>query len=175
MESSQFSVKWNRGCVVDCFRGVRKIVRGKSRTLRNNMVSRDFRRECRKKMAFLWDMGVREKASCYFILAWEVGQSGENEHEGNKSLQEMWRWTKKDEMEVNQSSSFFSLARFLVFSLLTFSLDPGEDVMCWSVSSLVFALCWAHKTQIIPKPRNGWGVAVCQTALWWGWGGKIYQ
>lgn len=82
---------------------------------------------------------------------------------------------KKDEREGNQSSLFFQLARFLVFSLLAFSSDLEENAMLYSRSCLVFALCWAHKTGVIPERRNGWGVAVCQMALRWGWGGKIHQ
>lgn len=69
---------------------------------------------------------------------------------------------KKDKVEVNQSYLFFQLCRFLVFSLLSFSSDPEENVMLYSMSSVVLALHWAHKTRIIPEHGNGWGVAVCQ-------------
>lgn len=54
-----------------------------------------------------------------------------------------------------------SLFCVLGFSLLGYSLDPEENVGLQSMSCLVFALCWAHRTRLIPEHRNGW----CQVAL----------
>lgn len=67
----------------------RWFVRGKLRTLRNNMVSSDFRKKCSKSWLCFEMWGLETRRLGCFILAWEVGQPGENKHEGNKRFQEM--------------------------------------------------------------------------------------
>lgn len=67
----------------------RWFVRGKPGTLRNNRVSSDFKKKCRKRWPCpeMWGLEMRRLGR--FVLAREVGQSGENEHEGNKRFPEM--------------------------------------------------------------------------------------